>query len=496
MSLRLATLFFVLRILLDGFCPPSIFAQGPKLPNAASVATETPPAKAITAPTADNPEATAAEATGQIDVTGNVSDETVRRKLEKLLPKYPGVQKIHVEVEDGVVTLTGQVADTDVRDRLREFVRRVQGVNLVLNQTKTDLQVFTAREYAMKQISEYWDAISRRWVLYLVVVAMTLAGISLARLFSRFSDLLLAPFTSNVLLRSVLGSVMTLAIACGGLLAGLHLLGMTEAVLSFMGLAGVVTLAVGFAFRDIAENFIASVMLGIRRPFRVGDFLEIAGKSGVVKSLNTRATILVGMDGSHIRIPNAIIFKEILVNRTASTATRASFDVLIPWDASIATATEAITTALRSHEGFEASPPPRTLVEAIEQGSIRLRASFWFPSHGMDRLKLLSDAQLAAKVALQKSGIKPASPPVVYQMPVAPTFESIRTTGQTGVGKDSEATDAARTEANFRHDTNASNIAASQPPEDQQNELQHALNISGQGVDEEGRNLIGDNKGR
>ena len=198
--------------------------------------------------------------------------------------------------------------------------------------------------------------IARRWVLYLFVVAMPLAGITLARLFSRFSDLLLTPFTSNVLLRSVLGSVITLAIACGGFLAGLHLLGMTEAVLSFMGLAGVVTLAVGFAFRDIAENFIASVMLGVRRPFGVGDYLEIAGKSGVVKSVNTRATILVGMDGSHIRIPNAIIFKEILVNRTASTAMRASFDVLIPWDASIATATEAITTALRTHEGFEPSP--------------------------------------------------------------------------------------------------------------------------------------------
>ena len=495
MYFRLASIVFLV-FLFYGFVPTSTSAQVSTLPNVAKAATETPSAKAITAPTADNPEATAAEATGQIDVTGNISDETVRRKLEKLLPKYPGVQKIQVEVEveEGVVTLTGQVADAEVRDRLREFVRRVQGVNLVLNQTKTDLQVFTAREYAMKQISEYWDAISRRWVLYLFVVAMTLAGIALARLFSRFSDVLLTTFTRNVLLRSVLGSVMTLAIACTGFLAGLHLLGMTEAVLSFMGLAGVATLAVGFAFRDIAENFIASIMLGVRRPFRVGDFLEIAGKSGVVKSLNTRATILVGLDGSHIRIPNAIIFKEILVNRTASTAMRASFDVLIPWDASIATATESITTALRTHEGFEKTPSPRTLVEAIEQGSIRLRSYFWFPAQGMDRLKLLSDAQLAAKVALQKAGIRPTSPSAVIQMPTDLTFESQRKTSQTSLNKNTESANAAQTEVNFQHDTNASSIAASQPPEDQQNEVQHALSISGQGTDDEGRNLIGDNK--
>ena len=210
---------------------------------------------------------------------------------------------------------------------------------------------------------------------------------------------------------------------------------------------------------------------------------------------NTRATILVGLDGSHIRIPNSIIFKEILVNRTASTSMRTSFDVLIPWDSSIATATEAITTALRTHEGFEASPSPRTLVEASEHGSIRLRSYFWIPSQGMDRLKLLSDAQLAAKVALQKAGIKPATSSSVIQMPTPPTFESLRKSNRTGVNNDTESADAAQTEANFQHDTNARNIAASQPPEDQQNEVQHALSISGQGVDDEGRNLIGDNKG-
>ena len=222
---RQASVAVVLAFVFHCFGLSLTYAQVPSLPSVAKAAAEATSAKAITAPTADNPEATAAEASGQIDVTGHVSDDTVRRKLEKLLPKYPGVQKIHVEVEEGVVTLTGQVTDADVRDRLREFVRRVQGVNLVLNQTKTDLQVFTAREYAMKQISEYWDAISRRWVLYLFVVAMTLAGIGLARLFSQFSDILLAPFTGNVLLRSVLGSVITLAIALGGFLAGLHLLG-------------------------------------------------------------------------------------------------------------------------------------------------------------------------------------------------------------------------------------------------------------------------------
>jgi small conductance mechanosensitive channel len=445
--------------------------------------------KAITAPTSDNPEATAAEASGPIEIVETVSDASVQAKLEKLLPKYPGVRYIQVEVEDGVVTLTGQVADTEVRDRLRDFVRRVQGVHLVLNQTKTDVQVFTAREFALKQVSEYWDIVSRKWVLCVFSLGLVMAAALLARLFNRFSETLLTPFTGNVLLRSVLGSVISGLIVTSGFLAALHLLGMTEAVLSFMGLAGVVALAVGFAFRDIAENFIASLMLGFRRPFHVGDFLEVAGKSGVVKSLNTRATVLVGFDGSHIRIPNSTIFKEIVVNRSASTSMRATFDVLIPWDSSIATATSAIASALREHEGLEQSPPPRTLVEAIEPGGIRLRSYFWFSSRGVDRIKLLNDAQLAAKVAMQKAGIRPASNAVVIQLSPEALREAAQSSQQKRTKQPSnEATD----QTNLMNDSHASNIASSQLPQDQQNEVGHALKISETTRDEEGKNLIGD----
>lgn len=470
-------------------------AQAPVLPDLTKAAAAKPDAsseKALTAPTDDNPEATAAEASGTITVAETVSDDSVRLKLEKLLPKYPGVRQIDVEVEDGVVTLTGHVADGEVRDRLREFVRRVQGVNLVLNRTKTDIQVLTAQEYALKQMRSYGDVIARKWLLCLIALALVLAASVIARLFKRYSEILLTPFTGNILLRSVLGSVIAVLIVVGGVLAGLHLVGMTEAVLSFLGLAGVVTLAVGFAFRDFAENFIASVMLGVRRPFRVGDYIEVAGKAGVVRSLNTRATVLVTLDGSHVRIPNAMIFKEIVLNKTASMTVRGSFDVVIPWDASIAAATEATNKAMRVHEGFEDDPPPRTLVEAIEPGGIRLRAYFWCPARGVDRLKLQSDALLAAKVALQKAGVAPAPARMIVTvagdgvaaLPLSPVEDGRRDGSPTMANE--------RAQANLDHDTEAAAIASAQLPADQENEIKHALDNAGKGVDDEGRNLIAD----
>jgi small conductance mechanosensitive channel len=194
------------------------------------------------------------------------------------------------------------------------------------------------------------------------------------------------------------------------LLLALSTLKLTQAVLSILGLAGVVGLAVGFAFRDITENFIASVLLGVRRPFQIGDYVTVAGQSGVVKSLNTRATVLVTLEGNHVRIPNALVFKEILINSTASPSLRNSFDVVIPPEASTADALAAITSVLSEQEGILADPPPRAAVESLEPGGVRLRAYFWSPTHGVDLIQLLSDTKLKARVALQQAGVFP--PPV------------------------------------------------------------------------------------
>jgi small-conductance mechanosensitive channel len=229
----------------------------------------------------------------------------------------------------------------------------------------------------------------------------------------------------------------------------------------------------------------------------VGDFIEVAGKSGVVKSLNTRATVLVTLDGSQVRIPNAVIlFKEILVNKTASTSVRESFDVIVPWSASIAAATAAITKALRKHEGLEADPPPRALLQAIEPGGIRLRSYFWFRAKGVDRGKLLSDVQLAAKVALQKAGINPSPAPLVVQISGEAPLEVIRSYAGASSATGEPNLTPEQVQANLLNDTEAASVAAEQLPEDQENEISRALSVAAKGFSEEGTNLIGEKDGQ
>ena len=351
-----------------------------------------------------------AAASGPITIKDRISDSTLQRFLAKFLPKYPGVRTMRVAVDDGVVTLQGRVDDDDSRDEITDVVRRVEGVRLVLNKTATDEEVMTAPEFATGELNKIRDYFARKWLLVLVALGLAAISAVLARLFAAHSETLLAPFVHNVLLRSVVGSLISSMLIIGGLLLALSALKLTQAVLSILGLAGVVGLAVGFAFRDITENFIASVLLGVRRPFQIGDYVTVAGQSGVVKSLNTRATVLATLEGNHVRIPNAVIFKEILVNATASPTVRNSFDVTIPPEASTADALTAIATALRAQDGILADPPPRAAVEALETGGVRLRAYFWSPTRGVDLIQLQSDAKLKARVALQQAGVFP--PPV------------------------------------------------------------------------------------
>jgi small conductance mechanosensitive channel len=427
--------------------------------------------------------ASVAASTAPITVKERVPDRVIQEFLTKFLPKYPGVRVVTIAVDDGVVTLGGRVDDDSSRDEITDVVKRVEGVRLVLNQMNTDEESMTAWESAEHEVAGLWTYLARKWLL--IVVAITLVSLFAfaAKKVAASSETLLAPFVGNVLLRSVVGSVLSSLLIIVGLLLALGALDLTRVVLSILGLAGMVGLAVGFAFRDITENFIASVLLGLRRPFQIGDYITVAGQSGAVKSLNTRATVLVTLEGNHVRIPNSVIFKEIMVNSTASPSFRNSFDVVIPNQASTNEAIELISAALATQKGVLPDPPARALVEALEPGGVRLRVYLWSPTRGVDWIQLMSDAKLKVKVTLQDSGI-------------------LSSAADEKVGRSDRKTQAADSEQSCRggatHDAMANgdgraNGAAPDLPSDRKIHeplIDHALGQPETRVSEEGTNLL------
>jgi small conductance mechanosensitive channel len=296
-----------------------------------------------------------------------------------------------------------------------------------------------------------------------------------------------------VMLRSVAGSLMSTVLVVAGLLLALSVLDLTHLVLSILGVAGMVGLAVGFAFRDITENFIASILLGTRRPFRIGDYIQVAGQAGVVRSLNTRATVLVTLEGKQIRIPNNIIYKEILINSSASPTAQGTFDVLIPYEASTTAAITAITQALSDQEGVLRDPPPRVLVESLETNGIRLRAYYWVPVEGIDGLKLLSDLRLKSKVALQQAGIAPPPMGVLVSIVGRVPVELLEVNGQSQSHttlRPRSVVSPEQADVNMRMDSKVAASLTAVPVNGETSVVDHVMSSAETHVSEEGTNLL------
>jgi len=430
---------------------------------------------------------------GPIKAEDNLfKDKRIELYLEGLLRQVPGVRKADASVTKGVALIDGQVDDDDTRNQITDIAGKVEGLSLVINRLTTDAEVLTAPELLKEKVAAICGLVKRRWLLGVLAVGVVLASMMLARVFNAQAETLLAPFVKNVMLRSVAGSLIGSGIVLGGLVFALSILNLTHAVLSVLGLASIAGLAVGFAFKDITENFIASVLLGVRRPFQVGDYVTVAGQTGVVRSLNTRATVLVTLEGNHIRIPNNVVYKEILINATASPSYRVNFDVVVPYEASAAAAVEAMTAALHRVDGVLHDPPARALVEALEPGGVRLKAYYWVAVQGTDWAKVNSDAKLQVKVALQQAHVltAPAAESDVAATAAAAPHVTPAVPAGGRLGEPIRVDYASRAESNLRKDAHAAEAARTAPTGGQPTPVERALNQAETRVSDEGANLL------
>ena len=143
-----------------------------------------------------------------------------------------------------------------------------------------------------------------------------------------------------------------------GVLIALDLIGLTSVVGAVLGSAGVVGLVLGFAFRDIAENYIAGILLSVRRPFEPGDHVVIENREGKVISVNSRATVLMTMDGNHLQLPNSLVFKSIVLNYSKNPRRRFDFGMLIDPSHSIRESQTLAMTAIAQIECVLDDPAP------------------------------------------------------------------------------------------------------------------------------------------
>lgn len=341
----------------------------------------------------------------QVDLTPVAGDDVVQERISRILQATDWFDNLAITVNEGVVFLNGRT-DADTRaEWARDLAAKTDGVVAVVNRIEVDENVDWSFDPALAELADLLDrAIA---VLPLVLLALLVLPLAwyLSKALSRVALWGLTGRVRSPFLRRVIARAVAFPVFLIGLYIVLQVAGLTQLAVSVVGGAGVLGIVIGFAFRDIAENFLASLILSVRRPFRRDDFIEVAGVMGTVKSMNSRSTLITSVEGNEIHIPNATVFKNIIENYTSSPKRREQFDVGIGYDAEITQAQSVILETLSDHPAVLHEPEPMVLVDALGASTVNIRTYFWLNGHEISPLKLKSALLRKVKAALTQEGI-------------------------------------------------------------------------------------------
>ena len=183
-------------------------------------------------------------------------------------------------------------------------------------------------------------------------------------------------------------------------------------LISALGIGGI---AIGFAFKDIFENFLAGILILVTRPFRIGDQIIYDRYEGTVEDIQTRATWLKTYDGRRVVIPNSELFKNSVTVNTAFDTRRLEYDFKLAAGEDVEKAKAVIIRVMRESKDVLPDPKADAVVIGFDQGSVTLRARWWSRSRIADVLLGQDHVLATARAQLAAAGIKlPSGPsPVV-----------------------------------------------------------------------------------
>jgi small conductance mechanosensitive channel len=211
----------------------------------------------------------------------------------------------------------------------------------------------------------------------------------------------------NENLEELLASISQITVICLGIIFALDVLDLHKTVLSLLAGVGVIGLALGFAFQDLASNFIAGVMLAVRAPIRKGDVIEINGTMGSVVDLRLRDTHMRNFDGQDIFIPNKDFTTSKLTNFSSYGMRKLTINVGIGYenDAEQALAIfEQTVSSLSSTSDFLSDPAPSVHVDGLGASSVNLTGFIWYRYPGGDFFQLRSKVYVEVKKDLVAAG--------------------------------------------------------------------------------------------
>lgn len=355
-------------------------------------------------------------------------DAEIEDRIEGIFSEIEALATVDVRVNEGVVTLTGEVPTEAAVGRAERLAARISGVVTIENRLERSLDVETSVSPILTDLATRIDRAVRAWPILLIALAVGLAiagfGFLIAapgRLWLRLAP---NPFVAGLMRQGV--RVLFIVIA---IVTGLSLLGAVALLGTLAGGAGIIGIAIGFAVRDAIENYVASIMLSLRQPFRAQDHVMIDDQEGIVIRLTSRSTVLMTLDGNHLRIPNAQVFKAVILNYSRNPERRFEFTLGVDAEDDPVEAMEVGLDALRQLAFILRDPEPLAVVDAVGDSNIALTFFGWINQRETSFPKARSLAIRAVKMAIEAHGFTLPEP--IYRLRID-EFPGIALSGASG----------------------------------------------------------------
>ena len=312
-----------------------------------------------------------------------------------------------------MVSLTGEAPNEKKALQAINLANRVSDVVAVEDRISRTLDVQDNVTPVITQLKQQVRGLIKALPLLLVAIVVFVVVVWFGAWVSRRQSLWkrVAP---NPFVAELLSQTIKFVFVIIGLILALSFLGAEAIIGTLLGGAGVIGIAVGFAVKDTIENYIASLMLSIRQPFRARDYVDINGQEGVIVRLTSRATILMTADGNQLRIPNSEVFKATIVNFTKNPERRFTFKLGVDANDDPLAAIKVGLDAINELNFILTDPKAVAIIDEVGDSNIILEFQAWVNQTDTDLLKARSIAIREAKHALENNGFSLPEP--IYRM--------------------------------------------------------------------------------
>lgn len=367
--------------------------------------------------------------TQTITVENVVKDDAIESRLDRIYQASGWFETLEVQVDSGIVVLEGVSGSEKHREWAALVARKTEGVIAVIN--RIEVESLVDLSFSAEVVE---GSLDRLWRDFLIRSPLLIAGLLILLLTALLSKAvvwslgrLLEQRGIRVSLKDLIYQLTSIAIWIVGFLAATVVAfpGMTPSkALTVLGLGSV---AIGFAFKDIFENFFAGILILWRYPFDRGDFISCGDLTGRVEQITIRNTLIRRLDGELAVVPNGHLFKNNVDVLTNQPQRRVRVICGVAYGEDVDISREVITKAVQDCGSVQGKLTVEVFAQEFADSSINFEIAWWTGSKPVDVRRSRDEVVAAVKGALDEAGIEIPFPYRTLVFKEAPTDQiSIR----------------------------------------------------------------------